>query len=149
MKKSIVITCHLLFWIFTYLSIPWIFYFLYFRICLIFQYPDRHPRGKYLIEDDYRVSLIIILSGICVFYASYFSLKFFVKRSFFFFLNLACYLIYTLVFSLHADLFSLSVAVNLGPILYFNVFGFFFKAGMEWYENRKLKLELEKDRTTS
>jgi LytS/YehU family sensor histidine kinase len=37
----------------------------------------------------------------------------------------------------------------LGPILYFNLCGFLFKACVEWLKDKKIKAELEKDRDAS
>jgi len=53
------------------------------------------------------------------------------------------------IHSLPAELFSWNGSLLAGPVFYFNVFGFLFKAYEEWFEDRKLKIELERDRTVS
>jgi hypothetical protein len=149
MKKSGLIISHLFFWIFNFFLCSNLFRSLYFQIAYHLQYPKGHPKTKYYIEDDYRASFILIALGICIFYISYFSINFFVKGPLRFIWIVLFYLICSLVMSLPADLVSYSAAVYLGPILYFNLCGFLFKACVEWLKDKKIKIELEKDRDAS
>ena len=150
MKKPSLIISHLVFWTLTVLSTPYVFFIAFWRLTHHLQHPNAtaYPE-KYYLEIDYPALTIISLIGACIFYSSYFSLNFFVKRPIRFLLVFGFYLSYELVFSLPADLFSESATRDLGPILYFNLCGFLFKACVEWIKDRKIRLELEKDRETS
>lgn len=150
MKKLGLIVSHLVFWILTIVSTPYIFYITFWMLSLHLQHPNPvGPHARYFVEIDYTALAIITVLGACIFYASYFSLNFFVKRPLRFFWIFAFYLAYELVFSLPADLISESATRNLGKILYFNLCGFLFKACVEWIQDRKMRLELEKDREAS
>lgn len=150
MKKPVLILAHLLFWIFSTASAPYLFTSVFWILTHIIQHPDPvKPLEMYYLEIDYPALLIFSAIGACIFYASYFSLNFFVKRPLRFIWIVLFYIICALVISLPADLLSRQAATQLGPILYFNACGFLFSACVEWVKDRKLKLELEKDRETS
>lgn len=149
MKKSVLIMFHLLFWIFTGLLVILVFQLMYPP-----EFGERGPSFK-----DNLIALSIILPiGASIFYVSYFSLYFFVKRTTRFIWIGIGYAIFTLVFlipAIVADLKSsrdpdfLASIIVFFPVLYFNVFGFLFKTFIEWIKDRKIKAELEKDKITS
>ena len=151
MKKSVLIMFHLLFWIFTSLLVIFVFQ--------LISIPASIFGGKSPGIKDYLTALLIILpAGACIFYASYFSLNFFIKRTTRFIWIAAGYIILTLVFlvpAIVADLkgskspdFLESIIIFL-PVLYFNLFGYLFKTFFEWIKDRKIKAELEKDKLAS
>lgn len=150
MKKIALLFCHLVFWIFTAISTPYIFDTAFFIITRAIQHPEPSgPFHTYHYEIDYPAVLIVIAIGACIFYSSYFSLHFFLRRPVRFIGILLFYIVSGLIISLPADLFSEQAGWDLGPIMYFNLCGFLFKACVEWIKDRKIRLELEKDRETS
>jgi hypothetical protein len=122
----------------------------FFVITMHVQHPlPSGPNKSYTYDIDYPAILIVNAIGACIFYFSYFSLNFFLKRPVQFVWILLFYILLGLIISLPADLFSEQAGWDLGPILYFNLCGFLFKACVEWIKDRKIRLELEKDRETS
>lgn len=103
--------------------------------------------------------LSIFLSGAIVFYAAYFSLRFFEKQPIrFLWLALAYLIIISGV--IVYDYFDLTyydssridfwgILTTFFHILYFTVFGFLFSVFIEWIKDRKIKAELEKDKLAS
>jgi two-component system, LytTR family, sensor kinase len=151
MKKSALIMFHLLFWVFTSLLVILIFQLISLPASVL-------GGGGPSIKDNVATLLIILPIGGCLFYASYFSLNFFVKRPARFIWIAIGYIIFTLVFlipAIVADLKSsrnpdfLASIIVFFPILYFNVFGFLFRTFIEWIKDRKIKAELEKDKIAS
>jgi two-component system LytT family sensor kinase len=151
MKKSALIMFHLLFWIFTSLLVILV----YQLIALPYSVLGGGGPG---VKDNLITLLIILPIGACIFYASYFSLNFFVKRPARFIWIGIGYIIITLFFLIPAILADLKSSRNpdylesimvFFPILYFNVFGFLFRTFIEWIKDRKIKAELEKDKITS
>lgn len=150
MKKPVLIISHFLFWVFTIISIPYLFTMAFWFLTKIIQHPNpAEPHEKYYLEIDYPALLIFSAIGACIFYASYFSLNFFVKRPVRFTWIVVFYIVCTFVISLPADLVSRQAAMELGPVLYFNVCGFLFKTCVEWFKDRKIRAELETDRDAS
>src|SRR6185369_14730474 len=117
MKKSVLIVSHLFFWIFTVISVPYLFQIVWL-LAARSEHPNPGPHERYQVETAYTASLILTAIGACIFYASYFSLNFFVKRPTRFFWILAFYIVFSLVVSLPADLISYQAAIQLGPVLY-------------------------------
>jgi len=151
MKKSALIMFHLLFWIFTSLLVILVFQLLSITAAVL-------GGGGPSIKDNLIALLVALPIGACIFYASYFSLNFFVKRPIRFIWISIGYAILILVFlipAIVADLHSsrkidfLEIVIIFFPVLYFNVFGFLFKTFIEWVKDRKIKAELEKDKITS
>jgi two-component system, LytTR family, sensor kinase len=151
MKKSVLIMFHLLFWIFTSLLVILVFQLMSITASVL-------GGGGPGIKDNLAFLLIILPIGASVFYASYFSLNFFVKRPTRFIWLAIGYAIFTLVFlvpAIVADLKSsrdpdfLESLFVFFPVLYFNVFGFLFKTFIEWIKDKKVKAELEKDKIAS
>ena len=150
MKKPVLILSHLLFWIFSTASAPYVFMVMFLTLTRAIQHPDPEgPYKSYHYEIDYPALLIFAAIGACIFYASYFSLNFFVKRPLRFIWIVLFYTVCTLVISLPADFLSRQAATMLGPVLYFNVSGFLFRTCVEWFKDRKIKAELEKDTVAS
>lgn len=147
MKKSILILFHLSFWIFSSLLIILGFQLLSITAAVL-------GGGGPSIQEHFHVLLITLPIGVCIFYSSYFSLNFFVKRTIRFMWIAVGYaiLIPILIFSeLHDSgaVDFLDIHILILPILYFNIFGFLFKTFIEWIKDRKIKAELEKDKVTS
>ena len=151
MKKSALIMFHLLFWIFTSLLVILVFQLMSVTSSVL-------GGGGPSIKDNFATLLIILPIGACIFYASYFSLNFFVKRPTRFIWIAIGYIIFTLVFLVPAIVSDLKSSRNpdflasimvFFPVLYFNVFGFLFKTFIEWIKDRKIKAELEKDKIIS
>ena len=151
MKKSVLIMFHLLFWIFTSLLVMLGFQLLSITAVVL---GGKGPG----IKENLNALLIALPIGACIFYASYFSLNFFVKRIIRFLWIFSGYIILSLVFLIPAMLAAhhgsgnsdiLEILIVVFPILYFNVFGFLFKTFIEWIKDRKIKAELEKDKVTS
>lgn len=156
MKKSVSIMFHLLFWIFTSFLIILGFQLLTLPAAIL-------GGGKNIGLSEYLSVLFISLSiGGSIFYASYFSLNFFVKRTFRFIwiaLFYTVFVIYLIVNekygistgskneSVRIDF--LSILLALIPFLYFNTFGFLFRTFIEWFKDRKIKAELQKDKIES
>lgn len=142
---------HLMFWIFTSLLVILVFQLMSVTSSVL-------GGGGPSIKDNLGFLLITLQIGVCLFYASYFSLNFFVKRPTRFIWIAVGYIIFTLVFLIPAIVADLKSARNpdflasimvFFPVLYFNVFGFLFKTFIEWIKGRKIKAELEKDKITS
>lgn len=151
MKKSVLIMFHLLFWIFTSLLVMLGFQLLSITAVVL---GGKGPG----IKENLNALLIALPIGACIFYASYFSLNFFVKRTIRFIWIFLGYIILSLIFLVPAILIgrhtggyndSLDILIIIFPILYFNAFGFLFKTFIEWIKDRKIKVELEKDKVTS
>ena len=151
MRKSALIMFHLLFWIFTSLLVILVFQLMSLPSSVL-------GGGGPSIKDNLATLLIILPIGACIFYASYFSLNYFVKRPTRFIWIAIGYIIFTLVFLIPAIVADLKSSRNpdflasimvFFPVLYFNVFGFLFKTFIEWIKDRKIKAELEKDKITS
>lgn len=151
MKKSALIMFHLLFWIFTSLLVILVFQLISLPASVL-------GGGGPSIKDNVATLLIILPLGACLFYASYFSLNFFVKRPTRFIWIAIGYIIFTLVFLIPAIVADLKSSRNpdflasimvFFPVLYFNVFGFLFKTFIEWIKDRKIKAEFEKDKIAS
>lgn len=151
MKKSALIMFHLLYWIFTSLLVILVFQLLSLPSTVL-------GGGGPSIKDNLATLVIILPCGACIFYASYLSLNYFVRRPTRFIWIAIGYIIFTLVFlipAIVADLKSsknpdyLASIIVFFPVLYFNVFGFLFKTFIEWIKDRKIKAELEKDKITS
>jgi len=149
MKKPFLILSHLLYWAATIPSTPYLFFSFWFLTHWIQRPSPPDSHGKYYLEVDYLGLLSFATMGACIFYASYFSLNFFVKRPLRFTWIVLFYIVCTLVISLPADLISRQAGMMLGPILYFNLCGFLFRACVEWFKDRTIRNELEKDRETS
>jgi hypothetical protein len=92
--------------------------------------------------------LIILSSGIVIFYSSYFSLHYFVKKPIRFLwlaaFYIVCACVYVFIQSDFSDLLLFCIS-----ILYFNFFGGLFWTFFEWIKDRKIKAELEKDKIAS
>jgi sensor histidine kinase YesM len=146
MKKSVLIFTHLLFWLVSYLALPYMFQLVWFVTAHI---TTPGPDGRMYLENAYPANVIIITIGLCIFYASYFSLRFFLQKPVFFLILFAAYTLYDLIISLPADLISSQAFYIISPILYFNLGGFLFRAINEWLKDRKIKAELEKDKLSS
>jgi hypothetical protein len=98
--------------------------------------------------------LVINMVGVVLFYASYFSLKFFIKQPIRFLWLSMVYVAYAfgyILFEWHdSKPFDLTDALFLCvPVLYFMGFGFLFRIFVEWINDRKIKAELEKDKIAS
>jgi len=106
------------------------------------------------IQETFLALLFTLPIGAIIFYSSYFSLNYFVKRTIRFIWFAICYaiLISVLVFiEKHdsGDVDTLDILIILFPVLYFNIFGFLFQTFIEWIKDRRIKAELEKDKVTS
>jgi two-component system LytT family sensor kinase len=151
MKKSVLVMFHLLFWVVSVSLVKIILDLLFGLVSVISLYG-----GK--IEPNSNMQLysfiVIICIGIVLFYASYFTLKYFIKRPIRFLWISIVYVIYIAGYisvQLHSskpidltDVLAASI-----PILYFMGFGFLFRVFVEWINDRKLKAELEKDKIES
>lgn len=147
MRKSVQIMFHLSFWIFTGLLISLMYHFI--------SIPGTWFGGSAPGFIKYLTALSIVLPiGVCIFYAFYYSLNFFIRHPYrfiwiaLFYAILIPFLIFRekYVFGF-IDLISISIVLFL--LLYFNIFGFLFKTVTEWIKDRKIKAELEKDKLTS
>ena len=96
---------HLLFWIFTSLLV-----FLVFQLMSVTS--SVLGGGGPSIKDNLGFLLITLQIGVCLFYASYFSLNFFVKRPTRFIWIAVGYIIFTLVFLIPAIVADLKSARN-------------------------------------
>jgi len=92
--------------------------------------------------------LIILCSGIVIFYSSYFSLHYFAKKPIRFLWLTAFYFVCACVFVFLQSDFS-DILLFCVSILYFNFFGFLFRTFFEWIKDRKIKAELERDKISS
>lgn len=151
MKKSALIMFHLLFWIFTSLLVILVFKIISETSLLL-------GGGVPKIKVNLAPLSTILPIGACIFYASYFSLYFFIRRHSRFIWLAIGYVMFTLFFLIPAVLIDIKssrkpdLVISLFtffPILYFNVFGFLFKTFIEWIKDRKIKAELEKDKIAS
>jgi two-component system LytT family sensor kinase len=142
---------HLLFWIFTSLLVILGFQLLSITAVVL---GGKGPG----IKENINALLIALPIGACIFYASYFSLNFFVKRTIRFIWIVPGYIILSLIFLVPAIVIgrhtagyndSFDILIIIFPVLYFNAFGFLFKTFIEWIKDRKIKAELEKDKITS
>lgn len=159
MKRSVLIMFHLLFWIFTSLMVMLVFQILEAGIAML---KIGAPVKINTIALNFVPLIIVLPIGACIFYASYFSFKFFIKRPVRFVWVVLAYILYILAFSLpvyfaakagHVHIDHLrgffAIALIVSPVLYFNVFGFLFQTFIEWISDRKIKAELEKDKLIS
>lgn len=147
MRKSVQIMFHLMFWVFTsFLAI------LGFQL-LTLPAAVLGASGPN-IQEQFLALLYTLPIGAIIFYSSYFSLHYFVKRTYRFVWIPICYavLIPILIFNERhssGNVDVLDILIVLLPVLYFNVFGFLFKTFIEWIKDRKIKAELEKDKVTT
>lgn len=147
MRKSVQIMFHLIFWIFTSLLVILGFQLLSLPASVL---GGRGPD----FQEQFLALLFTLPIGAIIFYSSYFSLNYFVKRTIRFVWIAISYaiLISILIFIEKHDsggVDALDILIILFPVLYFNVFGFLFKTFIEWIKDRKIKAELEKDKVTS
>ena len=147
MKKSVVIMCHLLFWVFSSLLIT-----LGFNLLAI---PAAIFGGKGPdVWSQLSALLITLPIGAIIFYASYFLFNFFAKKpsrvswlTFAYILSITVLVLFELYNSRKVDF--LDILIIFLPIEYFNAFGFLFRTFIEWIKDRKIKAELEKDKLAS
>lgn len=147
MRKSVQIMFHLIFWIFTSLLVILGFQLLSLPASVL---GGRGPD----FQEQFLALLFTLPIGAIIFYSSYFSLNYFVKRTIRFVWIAISFaiLISILIFIEKHDsggVDALDILIILFPVLYFNVFGFLFKTFIEWIKDRKIKAELEKDKVTS
>ena len=147
MKKSIQLIVHLPFWIFTSLLVILTSQLLSLSASIL-------GGGGPSFSKQFSVLLIVLPIGASIFYASYFSLPFFVKRATRLIWLSIGYVPFIIILGLidycdskHIDFFGLFLVLL--PIFYFNGFGFLFRTFIEWIKDRKIKAELEKDKVTS
>lgn len=101
------------------------------------------PHTNYLLFIS-----IILTFGSIVFYSSYFSLNFFVKKNIrFFWLPVIYFVLVEILINVSNS--TVEWLIILIQVIYFNIFGFLFKTFIEWINDRKIKAELEKDKVTS
>jgi len=119
--------------------------------------------GKSIGIAEYTSVLSISLSiGASIFYTSYFSLNFFIKRTSRFIWIALFYALFVTVLIVNEKygistgskneserIDFLSILLLLIPLLYFNTFGFLFRTFIEWFKDRKIKAELQKDKIES
>ena len=119
MKKSIQFISHLLFWTITITLVYLILDLLYGLISIILMHAGKVPENM----QELHAFLIILSSGIIIFYSSYFSLHYFAKNPIRFLwlavFYIVCACVYVFIQSDSSDLFLLCIS-----ILYFNFFGF-------------------------
>ena len=106
------------------------------------------------MQETLKVLLITVPIGACIFYLSYFSLNYFIKRPLrFVWIGLLYAILIPGLIIIEikdsGDVDLLDILIFLLPILYFNLFGFLFKTFIEWIKDRKIKAELEKDKMAS
>jgi len=156
MKKSVLVMFHLLFWIFTSFLIILGFQLLTLPAAIL-------GGGKSIGIAEYTSVLSISLSiGASIFYTSYFSLNFFIKRTSRFIWIALFYALFVTVLIVNEKygistgskneserIDFLSILLLLIPLLYFNTFGFLFRTFIEWFKDRKIKAELQKDKIES
>jgi len=147
---------HLLFWIFTSFLIILGFQLLTLPAAIL-------GGGKSIGIAEYTSVLSISLSiGASIFYTSYFSLNFFIKRTSRFIWIALFYALFVTVLIVNEKygistgskneserIDFLSILLLLIPLLYFNTFGFLFRTFIEWFKDRKIKAELQKDKIES
>lgn len=146
---------HLLFWIFSGLIVT-----LGFQLLSI---PAHIFGGKSpSILENLAVLSIVLPIGACIFYTFYFALNFFIKRTSRFIWIPLFYTIFIIVLIVNEKygistgpktkserIDFLSILLLLIPFLYFNTFGFLFRTFIEWFKDRKIKAELQKDKIES
>lgn len=147
MRKSVQIMFHLSFWIFTGLLISLVYHLL--------SIPGTWFGGGAPGFKKYLTALSIVLPiGVCIFYAFYYSLNFFIRHPYLF-IWIALFYTILIPFLIFREKYVfgfidlMSISIVLFPLLYFNIFGFLFKTVTEWIKDRKIKAELEKDKLTS
>jgi sensor histidine kinase YesM len=156
MKKSVLIMFHLLFWVFSGLLIILGFQLLTLPASIL-------GGGSRIGIVEYISVLSIALSiGACIFYISYFSLHFFVKRTSRFIWIAIFYTIFITVLIISEKygistgssnepkrIDFLKILIFLISVLYFNTFGYLLRTFIEWFKDRKIKAELQKDKIES
>src|SRR4051812_35402093 len=100
MKKSVLMLSHFFFWVSTFFSTPYMFTIVW-MVAASWEQPK--PYKITHIETAYGPTFILMLIGAGIFYASYFSLRFFLKHPILFAGLFAVYVLYDLVVSLPAD----------------------------------------------
>ena len=144
MKKSFILISHLLFWTITTTLVYLILDLLYGLISIILVHAGKTPENM----QELHAFLIILSSGIIIFYSSYFSSQYFAKKPIRFLWIAAFYIVcasmYVFIESDSSDLLLFCVS-----ILYFNFFGGLFRIFFEWIKDRKIKAELEKAKLAS
>lgn len=144
MKKKIVIVFHICYWLLTIPAIPYMFSMSYFMLSLcLFRDKLTNQNGEIRFDNYLPYTLLFAFIGACIFYASYYSLSYIIKRPIRMIWVIMFYVVTCLVISLPADYISYQAASELGPILYFNLSGFLLRACLEWYQDRKRNKELE------
>lgn len=152
MKKSVLVMFHLLFWIFSGLMVSFVFQ--------VVSIPARMFGGGAPGIQEYLAVLSIVFSiGACIFYASYFSFNFFVKRPSRFIWIALLYTLFVIAVIIKQKyemplnesngIELLPIFYILTPWIYFNSFGFLFRTFIEWIKDRKIKAELQKDKIQS
>lgn len=135
---------HLLFWTITITLVYLILNLLYGLISIILMHAGKVPENM----QELHAFLIILSSGIIIFYSSYFSLHYFARKPIRFLwlaaFYIVCACVYVFIQSDFSDLLLFCIS-----ILYFNFFGILFRAFFEWIKDRKIQAELEKDKIAS
>lgn len=159
MKKPALLMFHLLFWIFTSLLI-----ILVFQLMSASSWVIHQSKIGFTIGDHLKGLAIVLPAGGFIFYASYFSLPFFTKRFVRFGWLCMSIIVFVITISIPGYLAQrasghkveidhvqglLGTTLIVSPILYFLVLGFLFRVFIEWFKDRKIKAELEKDKVTS
>jgi two-component system, LytTR family, sensor kinase len=147
MKKSVLIMFHLFFWFITSMMVI-IFFKLLLTPFTLF--------GGQAAPKEYLIALLTTIPfGAVIFYSSYFSLNFFLKRyirfgwlAFGYFL-LISWNVFSEFYRNNNSEKLIDILITVFTILYFNAFGFLFRTFIEWIKDRKIKAELEKDKLTS
>ena len=139
MRKSVKIIFHLIFW-----TISSLFMSLWLILpSFILGRPD--------FREIFLGLLAIMPIGAIIFYTSYFTFNFFVRKATRFIYIVIGYIMVISIFIIKKNdiEFAGTILIFLFPVLYFNVLGFFFKTFIEWIMDRKIKAELEKDKIKS
>jgi LytS/YehU family sensor histidine kinase len=92
--------------------------------------------------------VIILSSGIVIFYSSYFLLHYFAKKPIRFLWLAAFYVVFACAYIIIQSNFS-DLLLFCVSLLYFNFFGLLFRTFFEWIKDRKIKAELEIDKIAS
>ncbi len=139
MKKSVKILFHVIFWIVSSL---------FMSLWLIL---PTFILGRPDFREIFLGLLFILPIGAIIFYSSFFTFNYFVRKATRFIWIIIGYLIVIsiLIIKKNDIEFAGTILIFLFPLLYFNVFGFFFKTFVEWIMDRKIKAELEKDKIKS
>ena len=143
MKKSVQILFHLLFWIFTSLLVILVY--------TITQIPNNLFGGGPSAKEILSILFFTLIFGAIIFYSSYFLLNYFAKNALRFLFNGICYFVLIPVsIQVSKWLFGFNDGLLIFMIfflaLYFNILGFLFRTFIEWFKDRKIKAELEKDK---